>query len=305
MALPHPSPEPRRMQPRPARSGRGTTLSFPIQRFRRLRFGDGLFCPRCGHTRIHRWGQHGWRRRYRCLGCRRTFSDFTGTPLAYLKRVELWPHFCRLALDVPTVRVSARALGIDPGTSFRWRHRLLGSLCRTETTQLGDLVSIHIDWFARSLKGSRSLDRPPRRVAFFGLSFQTDPVWVILGCDDGGRSLGSRLHTPRPVLSSVRARLEGRILPGSTLLSRQGWAGLVARAAGTMELPFAREPVSPEHLEPARLYAVRLRTWMGRFYGVATRYLDNYLVWFRLIDYGSRRLTAAPSASVLLLGDFP
>lgn len=281
------------------------TPRFPIRLFRHLRFRHGLFCPRCGHTRIHRWGRYGCRRRYRCLGCRRTFSDFTGTPLAYLKRVELWPRFCSLALHAPTVRAAAHRLGIDPSTSFRWRHRLLASLCRTEAVELEPQISVHIDWFARSEKGSRALNRPARRVAFFGLSFQTDPVWAVFGCDGEGRSLGALLDAPRPSPPSVRAVLEKRIRPGSTLLSRQGWGSVIARTADQLDLRYDKEPASPAHLEPGRLYVVRLRTWLVRFHGVATRYLDNYLVWFRLIDYGATRLQAPPAASSLLAGEFP
>lgn len=32
----------------------------------------------------------------------------------------------------------------------------------------------------------------------------------------------------------------------------------------------------------------RLKTWMERFQGVATKYLDNYLYWFRWLELGKK-----------------
>lgn len=38
------------------------------------------------------------------------------------------------------------------------------------------------------------------------------------------------------------------------------------------------------HIRNINAYDSRLKDWMRRFQGVATRYLDSYLVWFRTID---------------------
>ncbi len=38
-------------------------------------------------------------------------------------------------------------------------------------------------------------------------------------------------------------------------------------------------------------YISRLKRWMRRFNGVATRYLDNYLGWWRMIDRMGETLT--------------
>ena len=38
------------------------------------------------------------------------------------------------------------------------------------------------------------------------------------------------------------------------------------------------------HVQNVNAFASRLRTWMVRFKGVATKYLANYLGWFRMLD---------------------
>ena len=38
------------------------------------------------------------------------------------------------------------------------------------------------------------------------------------------------------------------------------------------------------HVQNVNAYDSRLKDWIRRFRGVATRYLDSYLGWFRAID---------------------
>jgi transposase-like protein len=288
-----------------------SATEFPIRLFRRLRFGSGLFCPRCGHKRVHRWGSYGWRRRYRCLGCRRTFSDFTGTPLAYLKRVELWPRFCSLILEVTTVRCAARRLGLHKSTSFRWRHLLLTALLDTESVRLQGRISVDAAWFPYSEKGARTLSRPPRRSAFQGLSFQADrPVWLLFACAESGESMATRIGASPPSFGSMHGALAGRIHVPATLLAQAGRAGLVGRVASHLDLSFEAESARAvrewtERPEPARAQVLRLKRWMIRFHGVATKYLENYLVWFRLLDLAVGRWTRTRPLDRLLLGAFP
>ena len=40
----------------------------------------------------------------------------------------------------------------------------------------------------------------------------------------------------------------------------------------------------PWHVQNVNAFVSRLRQWMGRFKGVATRYLASYLGWFRVLD---------------------
>ena len=38
------------------------------------------------------------------------------------------------------------------------------------------------------------------------------------------------------------------------------------------------------HIQNANAYHSRLKEWMRRFHGVATKYLDHYLGWRRMIE---------------------
>lgn len=45
------------------------------------------------------------------------------------------------------------------------------------------------------------------------------------------------------------------------------------------------------HIQHVNAYDSRLKQWMVRFNGVATKYLPNYLGWRRLLERGGRQLT--------------
>src|SRR5262245_20926599 len=84
--------------------------TFPFEVFRRTRFVRGVRCPRCGGSEVRRWGGFAGRQRFRCSSCARTFSDFTGTPLAYLKKIDRWPGHCASIEETESVRREAARL---------------------------------------------------------------------------------------------------------------------------------------------------------------------------------------------------
>src|SRR5690554_5078690 len=114
-----------------------------IAALREARFAEGLWCVHCESRQVLRWGRARGRQRYRCKACRRTFSDLTGTPLAYSKLAELWGEYARYMVEAISVREAARRLGINKDTAFRWRHRFLAVLeCATHPAPRG-IVEVH------------------------------------------------------------------------------------------------------------------------------------------------------------------
>src|SRR5690606_39114098 len=107
-----------------------------LEELRTARFALGRSCPRCGCERTHRWGSFSGRQRYRCLGCRRTFSDLTATPAAYSKKLLLWRDYGQCLAEGASVRHAARRVRVHPATAFRWRHALLGTLLECEASEL-------------------------------------------------------------------------------------------------------------------------------------------------------------------------
>lgn len=272
------------------------------------RNAPGVTCPHCGGVHTQRWGRYRGRRRHRCRACGRTFSDLTGTPLAYLKRLDCWADFCACLIRGTSVRHTARQLGIHKDTAFRWRHRLLAALLADEHGLLRGVVVTEETWFAHSEKGSRRLRRPPRRRGVRGLAFQQPAVArVLVAVDPRRTAAGAVVGANRPHSGNVAALLEGRLADDALLTSREGPASAVARftrangvawrrrsASDRITITFRErgrvrpgcDPDAPwgSPVDPGAVYVWRLRNSLNRFRGVATRYLPHYLLWFRLVD---------------------
>lgn len=273
----------------PAVSPRDPELATLLAAIRAERFSTGIRCPRCGGTRVYRWGTFRERQRHRCLGCRRTFSDLTGSPAAYSKKLELWPANGAAMAQSLSVRRTARALGVHPTTAFRWRHRTLAGVRRGDPTRLRGIVEIEHHWSPLSRKG-----QPGRPQVADGRRAGTPGVVVIVACDrEGGvvSHVGDVVGSGQLRLAELEAALAARLAPRPTLVAREGRLGAVARLARRLggehvRTCSARSELSRGlgHVGTVRRYRVGVGLWLRPFRGVATRYLGNYLAWHNAVD---------------------
>lgn len=245
-------------------------------------------CPHCQEDRVQRWGGFAGRQRYRCTDCERTFSTFTGTPLHYLKRIDRWPAFCHAMETSLTVREAALAVHIHKDTAFLWRHRLLRALAARDKRELHGRTVIAQTCFPYSRKGARAPATEER----------APHVWCLLAHDRHGSghcAITGRWHRRSGVLAEA---LEGHVASDVILVGGQGSISPLAMAARRLELGYSRFDRSsdpPSGLESPGQQTFRLKQWMRRFRGVATRYLLHYLVWFLVLDAGPAPLRPTPS----------
>jgi transposase-like protein len=275
-------------------------------------------CPECGDHEVVLWGRfatrHGPRQRYRCRRCTRTFSEQTGAPFASLKKSHLWGQYCDCVRASMTVRHAARSIGIHRDTAFRWRHRLLAAL-RSGTyaipsspaagaTILTGPVLLAEMWFFHSEKGKRPLGRAPYRNDWTVDWLNAPRAWVILAGESSGFVWSDVVGMQRPMADDLERVLGPALAPGTTLVTRQGPYGPIhafARRAGLRYRRLDQGPVALRYrgapLPDLGAYMRRLRRWLRRFCGVATRYLPNYLAWHRLVeaDRASQIGVGAPS----------
>ena len=279
------------------------SLQAIIAGFRAGRFAHGLRCPHCRTVEPeHRWGRFAGRQRYRCGRCRRTFSDLTGTPPRYTKKLELWPAYAACLGAGLSVRAAAARVGIHPSSAFRWRHRLLRGLNEYDREALAGWIEVTSVRFAHSEKGARRLQRPPRRRG--PRSGRRSAAWnvaVLLACDRLGSAITALAHpfgTGTFTSRNVETALGYRIAANAVLTAEHGKfgpTGVFARRQGLVFHDARRDARSRRPLEAhtltARAYGKRLLEWIRRFRGVSTAYLPNYLVWHRTVDLAYRRRT--------------
>ena len=265
---------------------------------RDARFNQGVQCPRCGSLKTHRWGRFRGRQRYRCRGCSRTFSDLTGTPAAYIKKLHLWSAYATCLQSSMSVRASAAMLEINPTTSFRWRHRLLNHLVSRPETLIG-WIEFATMRLPHSEKGRRPQDGQLAGHSGAALdSRERAPVTVVLA-HDRTANLFAAVCSSRPSAQELEKAFHERTTGRLHVCANEGHYGPFSRFARSLRGTYhdarghrrpgtgPHDPLS--HITNARQALVDLRDWMRRFHGVATKYLLNYLNWFIVLSRVVRR----------------
>jgi transposase-like protein len=246
-------------------------------------------CPHCASLRIVKNGSANGLQRFKCRQCARTFNALTGTPLAHLHLRDKWMGQAQALVQGLSLPQAAQRLGVAQSTAFRWRHRFLACTSSMQARRLVGIAEADESYFLNSCKGQRGLLRRPRRRGGKALAGckGSDCTPVLMARDRAGATANLILQTNKA--QSVQAALQP-LLPPDTVLCTDGSVTL-ASAARALGVQHQAVNVSrgvrvrgPWHVQNVNAYVSRLRGWMQRFKGVATRYLDSYLGWFRMLD---------------------
>ena len=253
------------------------------------RFAGAPICPQCGCDRVGKWGSANRLKRYRCTACKATFNALSGTSLAHLHKRELWGAHAQALVDGISLRKVAGRLGVHLETAFNWRHRFLKAPKSTKPRELEGTVEADETYFLHSQKGSRKLARPPRKrggkATKRGLSAEQVPVLIAR---DRHKATTDQILADRSA-ASVTAVL-GPVMAKSAVLVSDGAGAfrVFADRAGilhvALNLSAGEHAWGIYHIQNANNYCSRLKGWMRRFNGVATKYLDSYLGWHRADD---------------------
>jgi len=248
-------------------------------------------CPKCGNEQIARWGLASGLQRYRCATCKITFNALTGTPLARLRHKDKWLEYAQQMTEGKSVRKSAKACDVHRNTSFRWRHRFLALPNEYKATSLVGIAEADETFFLKSFKGKKQgMTRAPRKrggkASKRGLSDEQVPVLI---CRDRTGSTADFVLKKADKIS-IGAALKPIMANDAVLCTDSSKAlGAAAREAGIVHrfinlAAGIRVVAKVYHVQNVNAYDSRLKEWMRRFHGIATRYLPNYLGWRRMID---------------------
>ena len=254
------------------------------------RFAAAPRCPHCKSVAVGTWSRPKPLTRYRCHDCRRTFTCLTKTPLERLRRRDAWLDYAQALADGVSLRKAAKRCGIVLDTSFRWRHRFLQLPKQRKATAVSGIVEVDETYFLKSQKGARRIaGRKARKrggkASRPGLSDEHAPV--LIARDRTGATTDAVLD--KVDTASITRHLD-RVVQKDTLLISDGEKayGAFAAARGLLHVWIVASKGEHVwrgyHIQNVNAYTSRLKTWLQRFRGVATKYLDSYLGWRRRID---------------------
>jgi transposase-like protein len=262
------------------------------------RFAAAPHCPHCQSTAIAKWGSANRLKRYRCKSCKATFNALSGTPLAQLHKRELWIGHAQALVDGISLRKAASRLDVHLTTAFRWRHRFLTAPKTLKPKVLDGTVEADETYFLHSEKGSRKLKRAARKrggkAAKRGLSKEQVPVLIAR---DRNKATTDEILADRSA-QSILAALEPLIAKSAVLVSDgaqayRAFANRASLAHVPLNLSAGEHSWGIYHIQNVNSYGSRLKGWMRRFNGVATKYLDSYLGWHRANDREGDTLCAS------------
>ena len=262
------------------------------------RFALAPVCPHCQGNSVIKWNKASGLQRYLCKPCGRTFNALTGTPLAQLHKRELWLGHAQALVEGISLRKVTDRLDVDLTTAFRWRHRFLKAPGEVRPTRLEGTVEADETYFLFSEKGAPDLKRLPRKrggkAKKPGLSAEQVPV--LIARDRHGATTDAVL--PDRSAASIKAVL-GPVLDQAAILVSDGAKAYRAFADEArilhieLNLSAGERTWGVYHIQNVNNYDSRLKTWMRRFNGVATKYLSSYLDWHRTNDREGHTLTAS------------
>ena len=271
----------------------------------------GRRCPDCSCERCHRHGQANDLQRFRCCQCGRTFNDLTGTPLARLRMKGKWLDYLAALLDSRTVRGAAKEVDVHRNTAFRWRHRFLHWVKYDRPRQLTGIVEADETFLLESQKGSRKLDRKPRKrggkAALRGISRYLD--CILVARDRSGQTIDAVTGRGALKKSQLVQHLLPKLDPQALLVidanaAYQAFAHDHGIAHQSVNLQSGvRVRASSEgaiHAQNVNAYHRRFKEWLARFHGVASWRLPNYLGWFWALDGG--RVTSVEQLLRIAIG---
>lgn len=290
------------------------TIESFIKELRDKRFRKGFACPHCRCEKVVRNGTQRGRQRYKCSNCNRTFSDHTHTPFRGTHYPSRWLSFMEHMLNGYSLRKTAKLLDISLSTAFVWRHKLLTALKRMEIGAFEGLLEVDETYFLFSEKGNKNISgRDPRKRGgsskYRGIS--REQVCVVVA-RDRTKQTHARVACLGPVnKAKAKLLLSPYVQSVSTICSDANgtWRVFSTEASKDhKELNMKRNVRVIKqiyHIQNANAFHKRLKSWMDRFNGVATKYLDNYLTWFRFIDAHIKEAMTAKKLELLLTSCLP
>jgi transposase-like protein len=228
------------------------------------------YCPFCGAKKYIKHGTYNGIQRYKCKECHKTFSKTTNSLWSYSKKnLNVWIKFIELMMKRRSLRFCAKKLNINLATAFYWRHKILNILKKDSIPRsLKGYVHMNKTIIKESFKGSRNITAKRRR-----------NIWVVAAKGNDDSMLVMPAFNDFWDWNLFKNKIYSKIEENAYIVPCQD------RYIRIQAKKHNKNLVKEVESDPRIKYIiVNLRKWLGRFKGVATKYLEGYLSFFILFN---------------------
>ena len=258
-----------------------------IDLIRKSRFSPIQFCPQCGSFEIVKFGFYKSTQRYHCKTCGKYFNDLTNTIFSHCRVLDkLIPYINSMLYSLPLKKAGA-LVGVSYVNLFYWRHKVIEAFKKDETQLFGILqcVDTAINY---SEKGNKKLFHREAHVRGNGYSIASlgardVPLLSIVDSDLTIKFL----HMPSNRLTAND--LSDILMPFTTNVTHWHTSLHSTYKHFCMFHHFKHDYVvgftdqKEVNVKKAHDNLIALKSWLAIFKGVATKYLNNYLSWFKVL----------------------
>ncbi len=258
-------------------------------------------CPHCQSKHFVKNGKANNNQRYLCRDCSKTFVEGTGTVFFQTKKsLATIEKYVQCMIEKYPLRKCAEICDINLATAFTWRHKILDALQKMmENVELDSIVQADKTFTSISYKGHhkdfnlpRSSHKRGTAATQRGLSKQQ--VCVPIGVNLNRLSIAKVANLGRPSLVDLQKVLGGRIAKESVFVTVS--LRSYQKLSHDMELnhihiPRNKHKIGTFNIQLINSYHRHFKVLIIHcFKGVATKYLNNYLVYYNLVNFAKDTL---------------
>ena len=273
----------------------------------------GMVCRKCGADNFIKNGTTKGVQRYQCKKCNTTQFHDANTPLYNMKLKSKWADFVYIMLDkeqpLSCIGISEE-LDIDIKTAYRWRHKLLSSLRKTNTLGISEEAELDEVYFRFSVKGVIGKEKFDYYVA----PKHPDNVESQLRLDEKKMSAEKHqtifmcIHNRTGDFDFIPIKIQKKGIVSEKDLKRimvdidlskktvitdkePSMKSYLNKISDTNHLTFKSSDIKKGILKEKNVHnnninntMMLLNKWLKNFQGVSTKYIWNYLKWFRFTN---------------------
>ncbi len=250
-------------------------------------------CPHCSHIKYTKMGKDKQVQRYKCSGCNRTFTPFTGTWMAQIHKKDKLADYLKLMQEGLSLEKIRKKLNINKKTAFDWRHKITHSLKGMSEAEFTGITESDETFFLHSEKGSGKLTRKSRKR---GKQIKTRGInksqVAVIVTADRSKSISLNVSGFGRIRKEDITKAIGSKISKQTILCTDGHSSFKSFTnENNIEHHIlkanAKEFVKQGkyHIQNINSLHSRLKKWINKdMYGVASKYLQNYLFWFKFME---------------------
>ena len=248
-------------------------------------------CPHCHSNKICKNGFAGKYQQFRCNACKKNYTIRTKTIWQNThKSIELWQEYIELFSQGLALRkiVAEMDNKISLPTAFYWRHKILKFLSKNNddgNNKLGGIIEADETFFEESQKGSRKVKgRDARKRGYSSYTYTKKTKICVLTAIDRNKASFTKPVGFGGLEKDDVVLLQRHIVKDSVLITDGNRTYRNLHDIKLKSLKFGKAENKVYHLNNINNFHSMLKKFMIRFNGVATKYLDYYVEYFREIS---------------------